>query len=386
MYLAHWSIARSGGGRETTASGIGWELFRNYLIAKEKFRPDFFLYENNKSAAPAIKSQIGQELGVDLMHINSALVSAQNRERFYAINWHVAQPEDRGVLLKDVLLDDTDATGYRIKDLTESEMLYMLRTVGTERESKSRNHFDFQHHSCEWNDKSSCVVANCAKGVPYNVLVQRVGNAGVGCLRIGTIENEAKNQSKHDSKQYRIYSPGAKATTLCGEGGGVGAKTGLYLVPTKHTAGRPIYTVKNHVITVAGDDYYINLDDGDYMVRKLLPEEAELLQTLPVGYTASVSTTQRLRGLGNGWTAEVIIHILNGAIGDLPRDTPLQVLSMYDGIGTGRYCLDKMGFTNVEYHAYEIDKYAMKVASTNYPDIIQHGDAFQLRDDGWRLN
>lgn len=134
MYLAHWSIARSGGGRETTASGIGWELFRNYLIAKEKFRPDFFLYENNKSAAPAIKSQIGQELGVDLMHINSALVSAQNRERFYAINWHVAQPEDRGVLLKDVLLDDADATGYRIKDLTESEMLYMLRTVGTERE------------------------------------------------------------------------------------------------------------------------------------------------------------------------------------------------------------------------------------------------------------
>ena len=135
MYLAHWSIARSGGDRETTASGIGWELFRNYLIAKEKFRPDFFLYENNKSAAPAIKSQIGQELGVDLVHINSALVSAQNRERFYAFNWRVDQPEDRGILLKDVLLDDADATGYRIKDLTENEMLYMLRIVGkSERE------------------------------------------------------------------------------------------------------------------------------------------------------------------------------------------------------------------------------------------------------------
>lgn len=44
-----------------------------------------------------------------------------------------------------------------------------------------------------------------------------------------------------------------------------------------------------------------------------------------------------------------------------------------------RYCLDKMGFTNVEYHAYEIDKYAMKIALSNYPDIIQHGDAFQVR-------
>ena len=59
-------------------------------------------------------------------------------------------------------------------------------------------------------------------------------------------------------------------------------------------------------------------------------------------------------------------------------------LSLYDGIGTGRYCLDKMGFTNVKYHAYEIDKYAMSVATVNYPDIIQHGDAFAVLDDDWK--
>ena len=58
---------------------------------------------------------------------------------------------------------------------------------------------------------------------------------------------------------------------------------------------------------------------------------------------------------------------------------------MYDGIGTGRYCLDKMGFTNVEYYAYEIDKHAMLVANDNYPDIIQLGDAFQLRNDNWSI-
>lgn len=378
-------MARAGNGRETTASGEGWELFLNYLVAKEKFKPDFFLYENNKSAAPAIKEQISHKLGVELMDINSALVSAQNRERFYAFNWHVDQPTDRGILLRDVLLDNADATGYTIKDLSENEMVYMLRTVSSAKEGRSRNHFDFKHHSCDWEEKSSCVVGHWSKGVPYNVLVQNAVETCSGCLRIGTIENEAKNQAKHDSKQYRIYHPYAKATTLCGEGGGVGAKTGLYLAPTQHIAGRPIYTVRDHVITVAGNDYYINLDDGDYMVRKLLPEEAEQLQTLPIGYTKAVSTTQRLRGLGNGWTAEVIIHILTGAIGDLPRDTPIQVLSMYDGIGTGRYCLDKMGFTNVEYHAYEIDKYAMKVAATNYPDIIYHGDAFSVRNDDWSL-
>lgn len=69
----------------------------------------------------------------------------------------------------------------------------------------------------------------------------------------------------------------------------------------------------------------------------------------------------------------------------MPRDEEIVVLSMYDGIGTGRYCLDKMGFTNVTYYAYEIDKPAMAVALSNYPDIIQLGDAFDLRRDDWEL-
>lgn len=122
------------------------------------------------------------------------------------------------------------------------------------------------------------------------------------------------------------------------------------------------------------------LEDGNYIMRKLTPVECERLQTMPDGYTAAVSNTQRYRGLGNGWTAEVIIHILEGALKDVPKDEKIVVLSMYDGIGTGRYCLDKMGFSNVEYHAYEIDKYAIKVAMSNYKDIIQHGDAFQVRE------
>jgi DNA (cytosine-5)-methyltransferase 3A len=99
----HWSIAQKNN-RETTAEGIGWELFKNYLIAKEKFQPNFFLYENNKSAAQPIKDQISIELGVPLQYINSALVSAQNRQRFYAHNiLEVPQPEDRGILLRDIL-------------------------------------------------------------------------------------------------------------------------------------------------------------------------------------------------------------------------------------------------------------------------------------------
>lgn len=107
----YWSIAQKNN-RETTASGLGWELFRNYVIAKEKFNPDFFLYENNKSASTAIKEQIKKELkvwdgslfmedtGSRYIEINSALVSAQNRQRFYVHNCgDVKQPEDRCILL-----------------------------------------------------------------------------------------------------------------------------------------------------------------------------------------------------------------------------------------------------------------------------------------------
>ena len=78
----HWSIARTKN-RETKPEGIGWELFENYLVAREKFKPDYFLYENNKSMAASIREQITRKLGVEPILINSSLVSAQNRQRLY---------------------------------------------------------------------------------------------------------------------------------------------------------------------------------------------------------------------------------------------------------------------------------------------------------------
>lgn len=390
----YWSIAQKNG-RETEASGMGWELFKNYLIAKEKFKPDYFLYENNKSAAQPIKDQISKELGVDLMYINSALVSAQNRQRFYAFNWEVEQPEDRGILLRDILESG----------VVDREKSYPL------------------------------LVSHQGNALTTAQTDSMVGEP----IRIGTIENELKNKD-HDSKQYRVYSPDGKSTTLCGQGGGVGAKTGLYACPidnvgecamfaTPHgwnegliTYGKSqtittgssarqqnvliqdvtsalgviegekprafinkVYEVRDGLITIKDKQYPIKLKDGYYIIRKLTPVECERLQTLPDGYTRAVSNSQRYKGLGNGWTAEVIIHILNGALKNVPRDEEIVVLSMYDGIGTGRYCLDKMGFTNVRYYAYEIDKYAKQVSMSNYPDIIQLGDAFDLRHPDWTI-
>ena len=362
-----WSIAQKNG-RETEAEGMGWELFKNYLIAKEKFKPDFFLYENNKSAAQPIKDQISRELGVDLMHINSALVSAQNRQRFYAFNWEVDQPEDRGILLKDVLeplvLEQPYEMQSMVKLLSEREMEYMVRA-----DRSGRNHFDFGHWHDGNKDKSACVTANTHKGVPYNVLCEPV--------RIGDIGSTAQ--------AHRVYSCDGKSRVLIANAGGQGGKTGLYLCPTTDEPIDHLYEVKDGFITVKDKQYPIRLADGYYIIRKLTPMECERLQTLPDGYTEGVSNAQRYKALGNGWTAEVIIHILNGALKNVSRDEEIVVLSMYDGIATGRYCLDKMGFTNVKYFAYEIDKYAKQVALKNYPDIIHCGDAFDVRHPDWTI-
>lgn len=349
----YWSIAQKNG-RETEASGIGWELFNNYLIAKDKFKPDFFLYENNKSAAQPIKDQISNELGVDLMYINSSLVSAQHRERFYAFNWKVQQPKDRGIILRDILEPSTH------------EINYDLKTVGVG--WRGRKGEDGKYH--KRYESANMEKANALTTCQTDSMVAEP-------IRIGDIGSTAQ--------AHRVYSCDGKSVTINAGGGGQGGKTGLYLCPTTECDKSPHYKVEHGTIVIDGVSYNINLADGLYCIRKLTPTECERLQTLPDGYTKAVSDAQRYKGLGNGWTAEVIIHILNGALAKVPKDEEIVVLSMYDGIGTGRYCLDKMGFTNVKYYAYEIDKYAKEVSMSNYPDIIQLGDAFDVRRSDWSL-
>lgn len=338
----YWSIAQKKG-RETEPSGIGWELFENYLIAKDRFRPDFFVYENNASAAVPIKNEIMTRLGVPLgplfeypgcpryIEINSALVSAQQRLRFYVHNCgEVGQPEDRGLSVGDIL----DESGG------ESEVRYRLRAVCLRD---------------EWR-----------------------GSGADGPLRIGDIGSE--------SQGHRVYSCYGKSVAIKSAAGGQGGKTGLYAVPFRPGSrpGKPgegpVYEVRGGSIGLEGGEFPIGLRDGRYVIRKLTVTECERLQTLPDGYCRAVSKEQAYRGLGNGWTAEVIIHILTGALRGVPRGERIVALSMYDGIGTGRYCLDKMGFRNVEYHAFEIDECAMRVAKSNYPDIVERGDAFQVRE------
>lgn len=360
----YWSIAQKNN-RETKAEGLGWELFKNYLIAKEKFKPDFFLYENNKSASQAIKDQIKKELkvwdgtlfmedsGARYIEINSALVSAQNRQRFYVHNCgEVEQPEDRGILLKDIL----ESGG----NLTQGDKSFALTTrcVGAIPEDTIQKH----RHTMVAEPVEN--VGNCEtiqKAIPK--LIDKYGYLPE--------QFNAYNLAEITDKSPTL-STASLVTSSCA--------TTIF-----EKTDKPIYEVKDGKITIKGKQYPIKLTDGYYIIRKLTVTECCRLQTMPDDYCRAVSNAQAYKGLGNGWTAEVIIHILNGALKNVPKDEEIVVLSMYDGIGTGRYCLDKMGFTNVKYYAYKIDKYAKQIAMSNYPDIIQMGDAFDLRKDEWGL-
>ena len=191
----HWSIAQTKN-RETKPEGLGWELFRNYLIAREKFRPDYWLYENNKSMSQAIREQITAELGVEPILINSALVSAQSRQRLYWTNIPgVEQPEDKGILLRDIL-----ESGLPLR-----EKAYTLMA------------------SIEKHGGPSSVLKTIKEPgkFPFNGAAEPV--------RIGTIESGT--QTNHDSKPFRVYSPDGKSVTISSTDGGTGSGTGLYAVP-----------------------------------------------------------------------------------------------------------------------------------------------------------
>ena len=95
----HWSIAKAGYGRETTSSGVGWELFMQYVRALKEAKPKWFLYENNESMSDAIKNEITKQLEVEPIMIDSADFSAQHRKRLYWTNIPVDMNWEKSALL-----------------------------------------------------------------------------------------------------------------------------------------------------------------------------------------------------------------------------------------------------------------------------------------------
>jgi len=319
-----WSIAKTN--REVDKNGIGWMLFMRFVEAVRIIKPRFFLYENVASMPSNIKAFISEELGCEPVLINSALVSAQQRKRLYWGNLghgmtHYPQPQNKGILLKDILESGLSFTN-------KSYCITATYAGATFEQTIQKKKRTTIAEPITLADKAQTILSTLYKENALSMVKRQktglfVAEEVGAALRTRTDENgsfkrlEVRDDGKLNAlttvqtdsvvctpvrvgqigsggQGSRIYSVQGKTIALMANGGGRGAKTGLYK---------------------------IDLPDGDYTVRKLTPIEAERCQTLPDNYTAygiddngkpvNISNTQRYKAVGNGWTVDVIAHIFS---------------------------------------------------------------------------
>ena len=245
-------------GLDGARSGLFWEYVR---ILKE-VKPKYFVLENVNSMPKEAKAIITEALGVEPIMINASLVSAQNRKRLFWSNIPgITQPEDKGILLKDILEPKVDES-FVVRPKSNT-----VRTSG---------------RGCGIDDK-------------HNLDTIRIGQIGKG------------------GQGDRIYSPEGKSVGLSALGGGRGAKTGLYAVPValrnRGKGKQPEYngTDKANSMTTVQTDSMVQENS---IIRKLTPTECCRLQSLPDGYCDGVSNSQQYKCLGNAFNKEVVKHIL----------------------------------------------------------------------------
>jgi DNA (cytosine-5)-methyltransferase 3A len=215
-------------GLEGARSGLFWE----YIRIKEECKPTYFILENVASMPKKDRDTITTTLGVQPILFNASLVSAQSRKRLFWTNIPFELPEDRDILLKDILQPDAEVDERMVVD-----------------------------------GKAFCLTASYQGAIEYNSVERKQRTM----VKVGYIGNT-------DAQANRVYDPEGKSCTLSANGGGLGAKTGLYQQTNR--------------------------------IRKLTPIECERLQSLPDNYTEGVAKTHRYKCLGNAFNMEVVAHIL----------------------------------------------------------------------------
>ena len=304
----YWSIAQKNN-RETEASGMGWELFSQYVRALREAQPMYFIYENNKSMAKAIRESITETFGFDAVEINSSLVSAQNRQRLYWVGKRnldgtynrvaVDQPEDRGILLRDVLNGNIRIPEYGNGD--KSRPLNALYPNNCGGSSGETGLYAIQCGQMQVREATKHGFTEIKPGDCVD-LTQPNGKTRRG-------RNMAdKSNCLMTSFQYYQYCGVLGYATPC-EWDENGRPTKAVSAADGKTY--PVYEVKDGFITIKGKQYPIKLVDGCYIIRKLTVTECMRLQTIPEWYEFPVSDTQAYKMLGNGWTVEVIKHLIN---------------------------------------------------------------------------
>lgn len=357
----YWSIAQKNN-RETEAHGLGWDLFQQYVRAVKEARPRVFLYENNKSMSPQIRASIDEAFGFGAVYINSALVSAQNRQRLYWVGVRnddgtyskidIEQPDDKGIFIKDILesgwvlfskphgfnkggakyekAPTMTANGrWQHNHLSVEPVPVCVQEQVHGRKAQPDGSYDRRYEAREDGKSGTLTGTNRQNAVAIPILpVENVGECNTiqkalpkladkyGHIpEIFNAYNLAELASKSPTLSTGSMVTSSCATTkferLCDFCAFQGSETCANCV----LKNQKVYEVKDGKITINGKQYPVKLPDGYYIIRKLTVEECKRLQTVPEWFDFSpISNAQAYKLLGNGWTVDVIAHILSRAL------------------------------------------------------------------------
>lgn len=246
--------------------------------------------------------------------INSALVSAQNRKRFYWTNIDgVTQPSDKGIFLKDIVEDTPKDAVYLSYNTTKRLEGYGVSSINDRDKSKCLTAMDYVKNGKQANYFRVGNLEQILEKHKDSLVFSRDNMCHVGNADIGGSYDYIK----------RVYSTEGKSPTLTTMGGGHREPKILFNYSSSGRGGGKVEgrfseAKKSLTLTATGfsnravTGVGTNPSDTPTTLkwRKLTPIECERLQTLPDNYSEGVSNSQRYRMIGNGWTVDVIVHIL----------------------------------------------------------------------------
>lgn len=278
-------------------------VFVDILRHVQSFNPNvYFLLENVKMKKEH-EVVITRYMGIDPIEINSALVSAQNRVRLYWTNINakpyglfgdmqcmIPQPKDKGILLRDILESDVPDKYY----LSKKMLQYFSNRAANFNQGKVNVREEDGKASCLTSSMASCDISD-------------------NFIKVDTNLKKAANQDK------------ANCFTAGGNSGGLHSDMTLIREPiqlngnTKSNGCQPYQQNSVYDIDGISPALMAQMSCGTHAIleqgmkiRRLTPTECKRLQTVSEWYDMSiVSYTQQYRMLGNGWTVDVIAHILS---------------------------------------------------------------------------
>jgi DNA (cytosine-5)-methyltransferase 1 len=309
---------------ELKADGYEFEgqsyLFWEFMRLLNECKPKYFLLENVEMGEKWEKV-LSKAIGVNGIHINSALVSAQNRKRIYWTNIGmqpgglfgdlvsiIQKPKDKGILLKDVLETEVDEK-YFLSDNTINRIL--KSDFGKEFRNPLTDKSDMDlivHNTMPLSGnpkKGGTGHLTRTDGKTYCLDTGNTNAVEIVAMRGRGENNQQQLEARNDYKTNCLTS--VQKDNLV-----------MQLNPSTESNGCQPYQ-QNRIYNTDGISPALmaQMSCGTHAIkherniRRLTPLECERLQTVADNYTNHVSDSQRYKMLGNGWTVDVIAHIFS---------------------------------------------------------------------------